>query len=41
LVVGERALESGKLEYRQRRDSESTEIPAADAVAYLTDKVRG
>jgi prolyl-tRNA synthetase len=41
LVVGERALDSGKLEYRQRRDSESTEIPAADVVAYIAGRVRG
>jgi len=41
LVVGERTLEAGKLEYRHRRDSESTEIPAAEAVAYIEGKVRG
>ncbi len=41
LVVGDRALETGKLEYRHRRDSESTEIPAADVVAYIEGKVRG
>jgi prolyl-tRNA synthetase len=41
LVIGDRALESGKLEYRQRRDSESTEIPAADVVAFIARKVRG
>ena len=41
LVVGDRGLESGKLEYRHRRDSESTEIPAADVVAYIEGKVRG
>jgi prolyl-tRNA synthetase len=41
LVVGDRALETGKLEYRHRRDSESTEIPAADVVAYIVGKVRG
>jgi prolyl-tRNA synthetase len=41
LVVGDRGLETGKLEYRHRRDSESTEIPAADVVAYIEGKVRG
>jgi prolyl-tRNA synthetase len=41
LVVGDRALESGKLEYRHRRDTESTEIVTADVVAYIKDKVRG
>jgi prolyl-tRNA synthetase len=40
LVVGDRGLETGKLEYRHRRDSESTEIPAADVVAYIEGKVR-
>ncbi len=41
LVVGDRALETGKLEYRHRRDSESMEIPAAEVVAYIEGKVRG
>jgi len=40
LVVGDRALEAGKLEYRHRRDSESTEIPAAEAVAYIEGRIR-
>ncbi len=35
LVVAERGLEAGKLEYRHRRDSASTEFPAADALAFL------
>jgi prolyl-tRNA synthetase len=39
LVVGDRTLEAGKLEYRHRRDSESTEIPAGEAVAYLEGKI--
>jgi prolyl-tRNA synthetase len=41
LVVGDRALETGKLEYRHRRDSESTEIPAADVVPYIESKILG
>jgi prolyl-tRNA synthetase len=41
LVVGDRGLEMGKLEYRHRRDSGSTEIPAADVVAFIEGKVRG
>ena len=41
VVIGDRGLEAGKLEYRHRRDSESTEIPAADVVAYIEGKVRG
>ena len=39
LVIGDRALAGGKLEYRQRRETESTEIPMADAVAYIQDKL--
>ena len=35
LVVAERGLEAGRLEYRHRRDSASTEFPAADALAFL------
>ena len=35
LVVAERGLEAGKLEYRQRRDSESTEFPAAEALSFI------
>jgi prolyl-tRNA synthetase len=38
LTVGERTLAAGKLEYRHRRESESTEIPAADAVAFVRDR---
>jgi prolyl-tRNA synthetase len=41
LVIGDRGLDAGKLEYRHRRDSESTEVPAADVLAYLEGKVRG
>ncbi len=35
LVVGDRALAAGKLEYRHRRDSESTEIAVADALTHI------
>jgi prolyl-tRNA synthetase len=35
IVIGERGLNAGNLEYRHRRASESTEIPAADAVGYV------
>jgi prolyl-tRNA synthetase len=35
VVVGERALEGGKLEYRHRRESASTEFPAAEALSFL------
>jgi len=35
LVVAERGLEAGKLEYRQRRDAASTEFPQAEALAFV------
>ena len=36
IVIGDRALAAGKLEYRHRRETESTEIPAADPVGLYT-----
>jgi prolyl-tRNA synthetase len=39
ITIGERTLSAGKLEYRHRRDSESTEIPASDPVGYIRDKL--
>jgi prolyl-tRNA synthetase len=41
LVVAERGLESGKLEYRHRRDTASTEFPAAEALAFLRARLEG
>ena len=35
LVVAERGLEAGRLEYRHRRDSESSEFAAAQALAFV------
>jgi prolyl-tRNA synthetase len=35
LVVAERGLEAGRLEYRHRRDSTSTEFPASEALAFV------
>jgi prolyl-tRNA synthetase len=35
LVVAERGLEAGKLEYRHRRDTQSTEFPAAEALSFI------
>ncbi len=35
LVVAERGLAAGRLEYRHRRDSESVEFPADEALAFL------
>ena len=35
LVVAERGLESGNLEYRHRRDSDSREFPAGEALGFM------
>ena len=40
LVVGDRGLEAGRLEYRYRRDSESTEFPAGEAVDFIKARLR-
>jgi prolyl-tRNA synthetase len=40
LVVGERGLEAGRLEYRHRRDSESTEFPAGEATEFIQARLR-
>jgi prolyl-tRNA synthetase len=39
IVIGDRSLSAGKLEYRHRRDTQSTEIPAADPVGYIRHKL--
>ena len=41
IVIGERTLAAGNLEYRHRRESESTEISAADPVGYIRHKLNG
>jgi len=38
VVVGERGLESGNLEYRHRRASESSEFPLIGAVSTILKK---
>jgi prolyl-tRNA synthetase len=40
LVVGERGLDAGRLEYRHRRDSESTEFPAGEAIDFIKARLR-
>ena len=35
LVIAERGLEAGKLEYRGRRDAASTEFPLEEALAFI------
>jgi prolyl-tRNA synthetase len=39
IVIGERSLSAGNLEYRHRRETESTEISAADPVGYIRNKL--
>jgi prolyl-tRNA synthetase len=41
IVIGERSLSAGNLEYRHRRETESTEISAADPVGYIRHKLNG
>ncbi|AOJ61556.1 proline--tRNA ligase [Burkholderia ubonensis] len=40
LVIGERGLKEGKLEYQGRRDTEATLLPADTAAATVVEKVR-
>ena len=40
LVVGERGLDAGRLEYRYRRDSESIEFPADEALDFINARLR-
>jgi prolyl-tRNA synthetase len=39
IVIGERGLAAGNLEYRHRRETESTEISAEDPVGYIRHKL--
>jgi prolyl-tRNA synthetase len=39
IVIGERGLKAGNLEYRHRRETESVEIPATDPVGYISQKL--
>jgi prolyl-tRNA synthetase len=41
IVIGDRTLAAGNLEYRHRRETESTEISAADPVGYIRHKLNG
>jgi prolyl-tRNA synthetase len=41
IVIGERGLAGGNLEYRHRTETESTEISAADPVSYIRHKLNG
>ena len=39
VVIGERGLDSGELEYRQRKDTENSEIPLEGAVDAILEKL--
>jgi prolyl-tRNA synthetase len=41
IVIGDRGLSAGTLEYRHRRDSESTDIPSVDPVGFIRHKLNG
>jgi len=41
VVVGDRGLEKGLLEYRHRRAEAAEEFPAGDALAFLRGKLAG
>jgi prolyl-tRNA synthetase len=41
IVIGERGLNAGNLEYRHRRATESVEISVSDPVGYIRDKLSG
>ena len=40
LVISERSLEKNKLEYKHRADEDSQDIPAGNALEFLTNKIR-
>jgi prolyl-tRNA synthetase len=40
IVIGERGLDAGTLEYRQRRAAESMEIPASDPVGFIRQRLQ-
>jgi prolyl-tRNA synthetase len=39
VVVGERGIDAGKLEYRHRRDTESTDFDLANALDFIRSKM--
>ena len=40
LVLGERGLDAGKVEYKGRRDPDAIELPIAEVVNWLTEKLK-
>jgi prolyl-tRNA synthetase len=41
LVIADRGVDAGKLEYRGRRDTESTEFPLTEALAFIRARLSG
>jgi len=39
IVIGDRGLEAGNIEYKGRRDAEKQEVPAADIVEFLKSRI--
>jgi prolyl-tRNA synthetase len=39
VVIGERSLKEGKLEYQGRRDTAATTVPAADMAAFIKERL--
>ena len=40
IVIGDRGLEAGNIEYKGRRDPEKQEVPADDIVTFLKEKIK-
>lgn len=40
IVIGDRGLEAGNIEYKGRRDAEKQEVPAADIVEFLKARIK-
>ncbi len=41
VVIGDRGLKEGKLEYLGRRDAEACNVPVADMLAFIKTKLAG
>jgi prolyl-tRNA synthetase len=39
VVIGDRGLKEGNLEYQGRRDTEATAVPVADIVSFIQGKM--
>jgi prolyl-tRNA synthetase len=39
VVIGDRGLKEGKLEYVGRRDTEATNVPVAEMLAFVQSKL--